>query len=110
MQCIHTTFSDHFLQLLLHTIHHPFFLSESSGIVILKQINFETMNSLVCMDVTCPQFEFHPQESGRGGREPEMKKVQFYQNYKLSNEKKRIKHPPQKKKKNKTQKTTGPFF
>jgi len=47
--------------------------------VILKQINFEEMSRLVCENVICPQFEFQPQEPDR---EPEMKKVQLYQNYK----------------------------
>ena len=71
-------FSDHFLQLLLHTIHHPFFCLSPAALEFWKQINFETMNSLGSL-WGCNMSQVWVLSWGVWQRTWRGKKVQFYQ-------------------------------
>ena len=80
-------FSDHFLQLLLHTIHHPFFCLSPAALEFWKQINFETMNSLGSL-WGCNMSQVWVLSWGVWQRTWRGKKYNFIKNYKVYNEKK----------------------
>ena len=79
-------FSDHFLQLLLHTIHHPFFCLSPAALEFWKQINFETMNSLGSL-WGCNMSQVWVLSWGVWQRTWSEKKYKFIKNYKVYNEK-----------------------